>query len=75
MRVTVNINDDTLNAILKITGSRKKTKAISAAVEEFLKQKRITMLLSMRGKLELKNNLAQMKKIEIENLGKLADPR
>jgi Arc/MetJ family transcription regulator len=40
MRITVDIDDATLDELLRITGETKKSPAISKAVEEFVNRKR-----------------------------------
>jgi metal-responsive CopG/Arc/MetJ family transcriptional regulator len=45
MRITVDIEDNKLNAILKWTRQTKKSPAIAAALNEYLEQKRRQALL------------------------------
>jgi Arc/MetJ family transcription regulator len=40
MRITVDIEEDVLNDLMKITGEKMKSPAVSKAVEEFVKRKK-----------------------------------
>lgn len=41
MRVSVEIDDATMEAVLRLTGERKKSPAISRAVSEFVRRQRV----------------------------------
>lgn len=51
MRATLNIPDELIRKVQEITGKKSKTGAIVAVMEEFVQQKKIDELLSLRGKL------------------------
>ena len=53
MRATLNIPDDLLSDVQKITGEKSKTKAITIAMKEFVRQKKIKQLLALRGKIQI----------------------
>ncbi len=53
MRATLNIPDDLIAAAQKATGEKSKTKAITAAVQEFIRQKKMKDLLALRGKIRI----------------------
>ncbi len=40
MRITVDLNDATVSDLMKITGEKMKSPAVSKAVEEFVKRKK-----------------------------------
>jgi len=53
MRATLNIPDDLLAEVQKISGEKSKTKAITIAMQEFIKQKRINDLIALKGKVRI----------------------
>ncbi|HYA86234.1 MAG TPA: type II toxin-antitoxin system VapB family antitoxin [Nitrospirota bacterium] len=53
MRATLNIPDDLISEAQKATGEKSKTKAITAAIQEFLRQKKLRDLLALRGKVKI----------------------
>jgi metal-responsive CopG/Arc/MetJ family transcriptional regulator len=53
MRATLNIPDDLLSKVQEATGEKSKTKAITIAMQEFIRQKKIKELISLRGKIHI----------------------
>ena len=66
MRATLNIPDDLLSDLQKATGEKSKTKAIIAAMEEFVRQKKIKELLSLRGKIQIDYDWQKEEELEIK---------
>jgi metal-responsive CopG/Arc/MetJ family transcriptional regulator len=56
MRATLNIPDDLLKEVQKLSGKKSKTKAITAAMEDYIKQNKLKALLSFKGKTSLAFN-------------------
>ena len=50
MRATLNISDDLLKVVQKLSGEKSKTKAITVAMEEYVRQKKTKDLLALKGK-------------------------
>lgn len=53
MRATLNISDELIKKVQKLSGERSKTKAITVAMEEYVRQKKTKDLLALRGKIAL----------------------
>jgi Arc/MetJ family transcription regulator len=53
MRATLNIPDDLIAETQKTTGMKSKTKAITIALEEYLRLRKTRDLLALRGKVEI----------------------
>jgi hypothetical protein len=68
MRATLNIPDDLLSEVQKISGEKSKTKAIITAMEEFIRQRKIKELISLRGKIQIENVTEELEKLEIEEM-------
>jgi len=68
MAVTVNIPDELIFEVLKATGERTKTKAITIAMKEFITQKKkIEQLLALRGNVEINYNWKKEEAIEMRS--------
>ena len=68
MRATLNIPDDLLSEVQKISGEKSKTKAIITAMEEFIRQRKIKELIALRGKIQIEDVTEELEKLEIEEM-------
>ena len=68
MRATLNIPDDLLSEVQKISGEKSKTKAIITALEEFIRQKKIKELIALRGKIQIEDVSEELEKLEMEEM-------
>lgn len=68
MRATLNIPDDLLAEVQKITGEKSKTKAITIAMREYIRQKRIKELIALRGKIQIEDVTDELEKLELEEM-------
>jgi Arc/MetJ family transcription regulator len=68
MRATLNIPDDLLAEVQKITGEKSKTKAITIAMREYIRQKKIKELLSLKGKIQIEDVTEELEKLELEEM-------
>jgi metal-responsive CopG/Arc/MetJ family transcriptional regulator len=66
MRVTLNIPDDLLAEVQKIAGEKSKTKAITTAMEEFIKQKKIKELIALKGKVQIDYDWEKEEELEMK---------
>lgn len=53
MRATLNIPDELVSEVQKVTGEKSKTRAITTAMQEFVRQKKIGDLVALRGKITI----------------------
>lgn len=53
MRATLNIPDELISEVQKISGEKSKAMAIIIAIEGFIREKKLKKLLSLKGKLEI----------------------
>jgi hypothetical protein len=53
MRTTLNIKDDVMDALLKRTKSKTKTKAVEVAIREYLEKKSIEDLIALSGNIHI----------------------
>lgn len=66
MRATLNIPDDLLSEVQKETGEKSKTKAITIAMKEFIRQKKIKQLLALRGKINIDYDWEKEEELEMK---------
>ena len=66
MRATLNIPDDLITEVQKATGEKSKTKAITVAMKEFIKQKKIKQLLALRGKIQIDYDWEKEEELEMK---------
>ncbi|MFA5353234.1 MAG: type II toxin-antitoxin system VapB family antitoxin [Thermodesulfovibrionales bacterium] len=66
MRATLNIPDDLLAEVQKLSGEKSKTKAIVSAMEEFVRQNKIKKLLSLRGKVAIEDLTGELEMLELK---------
>jgi metal-responsive CopG/Arc/MetJ family transcriptional regulator len=66
MRATLNIPDDLLKEVQKITGEKSKTKAITVAMQEYVRQKKIKELMALSGKIDIDYDWEKEEELEME---------
>ena len=64
MRTTINIADDIFRDLQKVVKAKTKTETINRALEEFVRMKRIEMLLSLRGKVDIDLDIDALRDLE-----------
>jgi Arc/MetJ family transcription regulator len=52
MRTTINIEDETLEFVMKETGAATKTEAIRQALTDYLRRRKIEKLIALKGKVK-----------------------
>lgn len=68
MRTTIDIDPDLLKKVVEITGEKSKGRAVDRAMEEFVRLRRLDKLRALRGKIDLVDNLDELKRLEIEKM-------
>jgi hypothetical protein len=68
MRATLSIRDDLIEDLIKETGAKNKTQAITRAIEDYLSKRRLEKLLSLQGELDLEDNWKEREACEMEEL-------
>ena len=70
MRTTLNIPNDLIAEVQKITGEKSKTKAITIAMKEFVRQKKVKELIALRGKIHIEDVTEDLERLETEEMEK-----
>ena len=68
MRATLNIPDELISEVQKLSGEKSKTKAIIIAMKEFVRQKKIKELIALRGKIQIEDVTKELDKLELEEM-------
>jgi len=68
MRATLNIPDELISEVQKLSGEKSKTKAIIIAMKEFVRQKKIKELLELQGKIQIEDVTKELDKLELEEM-------
>ena len=68
LRATLSFSDELIEDLVRETGAKNKTQAITQAIKEYLKKRRLEKLLSLQGKLDLEDNWKEMEAVEMEEL-------
>lgn len=66
MRATLNIPDELIKEVQKVSGEKSKTKAVTIAMKEYLKQQKLKQILCLRGKTGFAFDWQEEEKKEIE---------
>ncbi len=64
MRATFDIDEKLLDEVTKITGEKRKSKALNKALEEYVRRKKIDELWEMAGKMDLLDNWYELRHME-----------
>lgn len=66
MRTTLNLNNDVIDKILQLTGAKNRSQAINEVLEHYIKEKQLSNLLGLKGKLHLDENLSELREMELD---------
>ncbi len=61
MRTTLDIDPDLLDSVVETTGERSKTRAVSKALEEYVRRVKINELRAMAGRMPLNDTREQQR--------------
>jgi hypothetical protein len=68
MRATLDIPESLIKDLLRVTGEKKKTKAICMALDEYIRSRRKEKLLALSGKVEFDLGWQKMEEMELEGM-------
>lgn len=67
MRIILNIPDDLIAEVQKLSGEKSKTKAIITAMQKYIRDKKIKMLFELRGKIQIDYDWQREEEMELQN--------
>ena len=68
MRATLNLPDNLVQDLVKETGAKTKTRAITIAIESYLRKRNLEKLLSLQGALDIEENWREMETLELKEV-------
>jgi len=66
MRTTLNISDELIKELYRFSNEKSKTKAVSIAIKDYIRRKKIEHLLSLSGKINIDYDWAKEEEKEIK---------
>jgi hypothetical protein len=69
MRTTLNINRELLEEAAEITGESNLGRVVDKALEDLVRRQKIEELIALAGKTDIVDNLDQLERAEIEEMG------
>ncbi len=70
MRTTLDVDPSLLEEVVALTKEKNKGRAVSIALEDFVRRKRMEELRAMAGKIEMVDNLKELEELEIKEMGR-----
>lgn len=65
MRTTLNLDDQVMEKLLRVTHAHTKTQAVTEAVQEYVHRKQLEELRRLRGRLPLRHDWRRHERIEL----------
>ena len=66
MRTTINVEEEILRDLMRLTAAKTRTEAVNKAIAEWVRLKRIDTLRAKRGKVAWEGNLDEMRALELK---------
>lgn len=66
MRTTLNLNDELIDQIVRITGMKNKSQAVNKVLKLYVTEMKKQDILKMRGTLHLEDNWKQLREMELD---------
>jgi len=66
MRATLNIPDDLMEEVQKLSGNKSKTGAIVTVMEEYVRRQKMQALLDLRGKISIDYDWEREEELELK---------
>ena len=66
MRATLNIPDDLIDEVQRLSGEKTKTQAIVTVMEDYVRRKKMQDLLSLRGKISIDYDWEHEEEMELK---------
>jgi len=70
MRTTLDLADDLMRELLRLTGASTKTAAVEAAITEYVRRRRIEKLMAIAGKIDFDLDWRALEAEEVREGGK-----
>lgn len=71
MRTTLNLDDHIMHDLLRVTQADTKTQAVTEAVKDYVRRRRLEELRQLRGKLHLRADWRRWERVELRDQKRL----
>jgi Arc/MetJ family transcription regulator len=71
MRTTVDIDPNLLEEVERIAGEKTLSKAVTRALEDYVRRRRIEELIALAGKVDIEENWREIEELELAKMKKL----
>jgi Arc/MetJ family transcription regulator len=68
MRTTLNLTDDMMHELLRVTHADTKTQAVTRAIRDYVRRRQLEELRALRGKLRLRDEWRRLEQAELREL-------
>jgi metal-responsive CopG/Arc/MetJ family transcriptional regulator len=68
MRTTLSLPDALVKDLMAVTGEKKKSRAICAAIEDFIRRNRHNQLMALSGKIHVDTGWEELEEAEIRGM-------
>lgn len=68
MRTTIDIDPEALEDALVATGEKSRSRVVNQALRELVRQRRLAELRELAGTIEIDDNLAELKELELKEM-------
>lgn len=66
MRTTLNLDEELIKELMKVTGAKTKVEAIHLAISEFIRRKKLEGLKALSGKIRIAENWQELEELELK---------
>jgi Arc/MetJ family transcription regulator len=73
MQTTLDIEPDLLNEVMEITGEHDKARAVTKALREYLRRRRIAELREVAENVDLANDLGELEALELKEMEQIRE--
>ncbi|HEY7466575.1 MAG TPA: type II toxin-antitoxin system VapB family antitoxin [Dehalococcoidia bacterium] len=71
MRTTVDIDPKLLEEVERIAGEKTLSKAVTRALEDYVRRRKIEELIALAGKVDIEENWRELEELELAKMKKL----
>ncbi len=75
MRTTLNLDDQVMGTLLRVTHAPTKTQAVTQAIQDYVRRQQLEELRQLRGKLHVRDTWRQLEHVELRDQQRLARRR
>ena len=68
MRTTIDIDPEALEDALAATGEKSRSRVVNRALRDLVRQRRLAELRELAGNIEIDDNLADLKELELKEM-------